>query len=170
MTHGHVVKGKKSQVKCICIALDHRKILTRFTWPGKGRNSVRCVCVCVYGCDTNWEPFERPQVQVSRRPWLYEGEDGRQVGGFVKEFNNLAFLTVKVNTGANDVIVFCARRFNLELRSGSSAGFGSHGADRQTYGGVRRLLQIHQQATLLSVRPLFHVNEHRFLIDCFLLW
>ncbi|XP_051932060.1 lysosomal protective protein isoform X1 [Hippocampus zosterae] len=35
------------------------------------------------------------EVQVSRRPWLYEGEDGRQVGGFVKEFSNLAFLTVK---------------------------------------------------------------------------
>ncbi|XP_037108453.1 lysosomal protective protein isoform X1 [Syngnathus acus] len=35
------------------------------------------------------------EVQVSRRPWLYEDEDGRQVGGFVKEFNNLAFLTVK---------------------------------------------------------------------------
>ncbi|XP_061688892.1 lysosomal protective protein isoform X2 [Syngnathoides biaculeatus] len=35
------------------------------------------------------------QVQVSRRPWVYENEDGRQVGGFVKEFDNLAFLTVK---------------------------------------------------------------------------
>ncbi|XP_061544037.1 lysosomal protective protein isoform X1 [Phycodurus eques] len=35
------------------------------------------------------------QVEVSRRPWVYENEDGRQVGGFVKEFTNLAFLTVK---------------------------------------------------------------------------
>ncbi|XP_077433723.1 lysosomal protective protein [Vanacampus margaritifer] len=35
------------------------------------------------------------EVQVSRRPWLYEDAGGRQVGGFVKEFNNLAFLTVK---------------------------------------------------------------------------
>uniref|UniRef100_A0A3Q3WXQ8 Carboxypeptidase n=1 Tax=Mola mola TaxID=94237 RepID=A0A3Q3WXQ8_MOLML len=35
------------------------------------------------------------QVEVQRRPWLYEDEDGRQVGGFVKEFDNIAFLTVK---------------------------------------------------------------------------
>ena len=37
------------------------------------------------------------QVLVQRRPWFYSDEDGRQVGGFVKEFNNMAFLTVKVN-------------------------------------------------------------------------
>ncbi|XP_070758307.1 lysosomal protective protein isoform X2 [Enoplosus armatus] len=35
------------------------------------------------------------QVEVQRRPWLYDDEDGRQVGGFVKEFDNIAFLTVK---------------------------------------------------------------------------
>ncbi|XP_068598463.1 lysosomal protective protein [Brachionichthys hirsutus] len=35
------------------------------------------------------------QVEVQRRPWLYEDEEGRQVGGFVKEFDNIAFLTVK---------------------------------------------------------------------------
>ncbi|MEQ2284006.1 hypothetical protein AMECASPLE_017264, partial [Ameca splendens] len=35
------------------------------------------------------------QVEVQRRPWIYESEDGRQIGGFVKEFNNIAFLTVK---------------------------------------------------------------------------
>ncbi|XP_072237439.1 lysosomal protective protein [Leuresthes tenuis] len=35
------------------------------------------------------------QVEVQRRTWLYEDVDGRQVGGFVKEFNNIAFLTVK---------------------------------------------------------------------------
>uniref|UniRef100_A0A4W6FGV7 Carboxypeptidase n=1 Tax=Lates calcarifer TaxID=8187 RepID=A0A4W6FGV7_LATCA len=35
------------------------------------------------------------QVEVQRRPWLYNDEDGRQVGGFVKEFDNIAFLTVK---------------------------------------------------------------------------
>ncbi|TMS01396.1 Lysosomal protective protein [Larimichthys crocea] len=35
------------------------------------------------------------QVEVQRRPWFYDDEDGRQVGGFVKEFNNIAFLTVK---------------------------------------------------------------------------
>uniref|UniRef100_A0A3Q2FW05 Lysosomal protective protein n=1 Tax=Cyprinodon variegatus TaxID=28743 RepID=A0A3Q2FW05_CYPVA len=35
------------------------------------------------------------QVTVQRRPWIYEGQDGRQIGGFVKEFSNLAFLTVK---------------------------------------------------------------------------
>ena len=38
------------------------------------------------------------QVEVQRRPWLYDDDDGRQVGGFVKEFDNIAFLTVKVNT------------------------------------------------------------------------
>jgi len=37
------------------------------------------------------------QVEVQRRTWLYEDVDGRQVGGFVKEFNNIAFLTVKVH-------------------------------------------------------------------------
>nr|AWM30697.1 cathepsin A [Rachycentron canadum] len=35
------------------------------------------------------------QVEVQRRPWLYNDKDGRQVGGFVKDFNNIAFLTVK---------------------------------------------------------------------------
>uniref|UniRef100_A0A3B3CZ54 Lysosomal protective protein n=1 Tax=Oryzias melastigma TaxID=30732 RepID=A0A3B3CZ54_ORYME len=35
------------------------------------------------------------QVQVQRRPWYYQAVDGRQVGGFVKEFDNIAFLTVK---------------------------------------------------------------------------
>ncbi|XP_040890602.1 lysosomal protective protein isoform X2 [Toxotes jaculatrix] len=35
------------------------------------------------------------QVEVQRRPWLYNDEGGRQVGGFVKEFDNIAFLTVK---------------------------------------------------------------------------
>ncbi|XP_036007614.1 lysosomal protective protein [Fundulus heteroclitus] len=35
------------------------------------------------------------QVEVQRRPWVYEGQDGRQIGGFVKEFNNISFLTVK---------------------------------------------------------------------------
>uniref|UniRef100_A0A672ZXH2 Carboxypeptidase n=1 Tax=Sphaeramia orbicularis TaxID=375764 RepID=A0A672ZXH2_9TELE len=35
------------------------------------------------------------QVQVQRRPWVYDDVDGRQVGGFIKEFDNIAFLTVK---------------------------------------------------------------------------
>ncbi|KAM6979844.1 lysosomal protective protein-like [Aplochiton taeniatus] len=35
------------------------------------------------------------EVQVKRRPWTYSTGDGQQVGGFVKEFSNLAFLTVK---------------------------------------------------------------------------
>lgn len=35
------------------------------------------------------------QVEVQRRPWLYNDADGQQVGGFVKEFDNIAFLTVK---------------------------------------------------------------------------
>ncbi|XP_037535633.1 lysosomal protective protein [Nematolebias whitei] len=35
------------------------------------------------------------QVEVQRRPWIYDDDDGQQVGGFVKEFDNLAFVTVK---------------------------------------------------------------------------
>lgn len=35
-------------------------------------------------------------MQVQRRPWIYYNGDSQQVGGFVKEFSNLAFLTVKV--------------------------------------------------------------------------
>lgn len=46
----------------------------------------RCIDLCVF------------QVEVQRRPWLYDDDDGRQVGGFVKEFDNIAFLTVKVST------------------------------------------------------------------------
>lgn len=36
------------------------------------------------------------QVKVERRPWFYNDDRGRQVGGFVKEFENMAFVTVKV--------------------------------------------------------------------------
>ncbi|XP_076870067.1 lysosomal protective protein [Brachyhypopomus gauderio] len=35
------------------------------------------------------------QVQVKRRTWLYFNGESQQVGGFVKEFSNLAFLTIK---------------------------------------------------------------------------
>ncbi|XP_035423071.1 lysosomal protective protein isoform X2 [Cygnus atratus] len=35
------------------------------------------------------------KVQVSRRPWLYTEGGENQIGGFVKEFTNIAFLTVK---------------------------------------------------------------------------
>ncbi|XP_067856819.1 lysosomal protective protein [Heptranchias perlo] len=35
------------------------------------------------------------KVLVNRRTWLYDDGNGSQVGGFVKEFANLAFLTVK---------------------------------------------------------------------------
>uniref|UniRef100_A0AAZ3PYU2 Carboxypeptidase n=1 Tax=Oncorhynchus tshawytscha TaxID=74940 RepID=A0AAZ3PYU2_ONCTS len=34
-------------------------------------------------------------VKIQRRPWLYYTGESQQVGGFVKEFSNLAFLTVK---------------------------------------------------------------------------
>lgn len=36
------------------------------------------------------------QVQVQRRSWIYFNGESQQVGGFVKEFTNIAFLTVKV--------------------------------------------------------------------------
>uniref|UniRef100_A0A672TYZ3 Carboxypeptidase n=1 Tax=Strigops habroptila TaxID=2489341 RepID=A0A672TYZ3_STRHB len=35
------------------------------------------------------------KVQVARRPWLYTERGENQIGGFVKEFTNIAFLTVK---------------------------------------------------------------------------
>nr|XP_005986774.1 PREDICTED: lysosomal protective protein isoform X2 [Latimeria chalumnae] len=35
------------------------------------------------------------QVQVTRRPWFYYIDGEKQNGGFVKEFPNLAFLTIK---------------------------------------------------------------------------
>ncbi|XP_056462651.1 lysosomal protective protein-like isoform X1 [Gadus chalcogrammus] len=35
------------------------------------------------------------KVEVQRRTWTYQDKEGLQVGGFVKEFSNLAFLTVK---------------------------------------------------------------------------
>ncbi|XP_039591794.1 lysosomal protective protein [Polypterus senegalus] len=35
------------------------------------------------------------KVQVNRRTWLYNNGQNQQVGGFVKEFTNLAFVTVK---------------------------------------------------------------------------
>lgn len=33
---------------------------------------------------------------MARRPWLYSEGGENQIGGFVKEFTNIAFLTVKV--------------------------------------------------------------------------
>uniref|UniRef100_A0A9J8CZZ4 Carboxypeptidase n=1 Tax=Cyprinus carpio carpio TaxID=630221 RepID=A0A9J8CZZ4_CYPCA len=35
------------------------------------------------------------EVQVQRRPWIYFNGETQQIGGFVKEFTNIAFLTVK---------------------------------------------------------------------------
>nr|XP_034957815.1 serine carboxypeptidase-like 25 [Zootoca vivipara] len=36
------------------------------------------------------------QLQVARRPWIYTDENGQdQIGGFVKEYTNISFLTVK---------------------------------------------------------------------------
>lgn len=39
---------------------------------------------------------------MARRPWLYTENGENQIGGFVKEFTNIAFLTVKVGLGARD--------------------------------------------------------------------
>lgn len=33
---------------------------------------------------------------MARRPWLYTERGENQIGGFVKEFTNIAFLTIKV--------------------------------------------------------------------------
>ncbi|KAF6087729.1 cathepsin A [Phyllostomus discolor] len=36
------------------------------------------------------------KMEVQRRPWLVDyRESGEQIGGFVKEFSNIAFLTIK---------------------------------------------------------------------------
>ncbi|XP_034280063.1 lysosomal protective protein [Pantherophis guttatus] len=36
------------------------------------------------------------KVEVTRRPWIFTDKDGQdQIGGFVKEFTNIAFLTIK---------------------------------------------------------------------------
>lgn len=37
---------------------------------------------------------------MARRPWLYTENGENQIGGFVKEFTNIAFLTVKVGLSA----------------------------------------------------------------------
>lgn len=37
---------------------------------------------------------------MARRPWLYTENGENQIGGFVKEFTNIAFLTVKVGLRA----------------------------------------------------------------------
>ncbi|XP_058258734.1 lysosomal protective protein isoform X1 [Hemibagrus wyckioides] len=37
----------------------------------------------------------KQEVTVQRRPWLYYNGETQQIGGFVKEFTNLSFLTVK---------------------------------------------------------------------------
>lgn len=60
------------------------------------------------------------QVQVARRPWIFNSEVGEdQIGGFVKEFTNLAFLTVKVR-GSNGMSLLQGGEVALaetELRS-----------------------------------------------------
>lgn len=38
---------------------------------------------------------------MARRPWLYTEGGENQIGGFVKEFTNIAFLTVKVGLGGS---------------------------------------------------------------------
>lgn len=39
-------------------------------------------------------------MEVQRRPWLVDYRDsGEQIGGFVKEFSHIAFLTIKVGPG-----------------------------------------------------------------------
>lgn len=35
-------------------------------------------------------------MQVQRRPWIYFNGETQQIGGFVKEFTHITFLTVKV--------------------------------------------------------------------------
>lgn len=50
------------------------------------------------------------QVQVNRRPWLYKDGGVDQIGGFVKEFTNIAFLTVKVTGTMGGIWSCCGLR------------------------------------------------------------
>lgn len=49
-------------------------------------------------------------MEVQRRPWFYDDEYGRQVGGFVKEFDNISFITVKVKLHLNQLVLSCHLR------------------------------------------------------------
>lgn len=57
------------------------------------------------------------QVQVQRRTWIYNGGETQQVGGFVKEFSNLAFLTVKVRSGllSFKIYIEALKHFKIKL-------------------------------------------------------
>lgn len=63
-------------------------------------------------------------MQVQRRPWLYDTADGHQVGGFVKEFENIAFLTVKVGPASHSDFICVGVRNRIELRSETMMGLG----------------------------------------------
>lgn len=93
------------------------------------------------------------QVEVQRRPWIYDDVDGRQVGGFVKEFNNIAFLTVKVHARPLS-FMFRLLVFDRCLLTCSDpcppAGLRSHGTDRQTHRCLHHVHQVHQEAAILS--------------------
>lgn len=53
------------------------------------------------------------QVEVERHPWLYNDENGQQVGGFVKEFGNIAFVTVKVNLVSDQLTCWMLRELEI---------------------------------------------------------
>lgn len=75
---------------------------------------------------------------MARRPWLYTVGGENQIGGFVKEFTNIAFLTVKVG-----------------LRGAAEWGHGAAGraAGRQQGGGERRSLPGGTDTPLLLPVP-----------------
>ncbi|XP_044520039.1 lysosomal protective protein isoform X1 [Gracilinanus agilis] len=41
------------------------------------------------------DSLNQKQVEVQRRPWLVSDGSGEQIAGFVKEFDNISFLTIK---------------------------------------------------------------------------
>ncbi|KAM9410743.1 lysosomal protective protein-like [Pholidichthys leucotaenia] len=50
---------------------------------------------CNFMGDERFVESLQQEVQVQRRPWLYNDDNGPQIAGFVKQFSNIDFLTVK---------------------------------------------------------------------------
>lgn len=95
-------------------------------------------------------------MEVQRRPWFYEDEEeGPQVGGFVKDFDHISFLTVKVRLRPLRQGTLSRHRLCVLTQPSSSllAGFWSHGPDRQASRCLHHVLQIHPEKALLTSDP-----------------
>lgn len=90
----HVVLLRFSLICLITLIRSNITVFCKKTIKALHYNIMGWGGLQVWGCI---DPWCVSQVEVQRRPWLYDDEDGQQVGGFVKEFDKIAFLTVKVN-------------------------------------------------------------------------